>query len=75
MIMKTLMFMTLLLSLVACGEVTPEQLEMQKCVNHIQTKAKAAGDARPTYDRARQACEEFMKEDPFTKPWDEEGGD
>lgn len=73
--MKTLILMTLLLLLIACGEVTPEQLEMQQCANYIRTQAKTAGDAKVSYDQARQACQEFIKEDPFTKPWDEEGGD
>ena len=62
---------TVLLVLVACGEVPPEKLEMQKCANHLRLEATRAGEY-VSYDRARLACVEFIQENPFTKPWDEE---
>ena len=73
--MRTLALITLLLTLSACHYDDPDWVvEERACAEHVKQKAERAGESVPSTSDARQACEDFIKENPFTKPWEAEGG-
>lgn len=73
--MKYILLISVLL-LSACYYDDPDWvIEERACANYIQDKAKRAAERVPSTSDARQACKEFIEENPYTKPWEAEGGD
>ena len=74
--MKDLLLIpTLLLFIGACYYDDPATVaEERACAEYMQRVAHNAGERVPTTSDARQACKEFIEENPYTKPWEAEGG-
>ncbi len=56
-----------------CGNDQPSS-EEDVCARYILDKAQRAAESVPSTSDARQACKEFIEENPYTKPWEAEDG-
>ena len=69
--MKYFLILTLLLS--SCYSDDPAVLDERACAKYMQNAAQRAEARVPSTSVARQACREFIEENPFTKPWKDSG--